>query len=87
VVVNGILRLLVRYLVEIEGIDTSTFTRAQIHCFTSTLDAMKTHLITSLQQLIEQYLVIERMQLTQTAPSVNNNNFITIFILYILLLL
>lgn len=36
--VNVLLRLLVRFLVEIEALDASSFTRAQAHCFNSTVD-------------------------------------------------
>lgn len=33
-----LLRLLVRYLVELEALDVTLFTKSQAHCFASTVD-------------------------------------------------
>lgn len=66
--VTALLRFLLRYVVEIEALDPTGFTKAQLACFVSTLDAIMRKLIISLQLVMERYFVTERMQLMPNSP-------------------
>lgn len=68
--ISVVLRLLVRYLVELESLDISLFTRTQLQTYAYTIDAIGNYMLKSVQVWCDRLFVVERMQLMPTPPSV-----------------
>jgi hypothetical protein len=64
-----VLRLLVRYLMELESLDATLMTRSQAHSYASTIDAIGKYMLKSIQNWCDKLFVVERMQLMPTPPS------------------
>eukprot|EP01038_Epipyxis_sp_PR26KG_P012943 gene12943-17352_t len=70
-----LLRMLLRYVSEIEETDTKGFTRKQLDCFLQTLKAITTHLIPTLQMTIETCFFHEGLNLISTQNATSQNLF------------
>jgi len=73
-----LLRILLRYIVEIEGIDYTSLSKIQQECFHSTIEAVVFFLIPSMQKLMEDYFLIERLSLLSNPPSVIQHDFLSL---------
>jgi hypothetical protein len=67
------LRLLLRYIIELEGLEISaigsSFTKAQLLTFSSSLLALSQHLVPSLQRAVDSCFLVEQVQLLVSSPS------------------
>ncbi len=70
--VTCLLRIILRYIVEIEAVDYTTLSKIQQECFRSIIEAIIYFLIPSLQKLMEDYFMIERLSLLNNPPNVSN---------------
>lgn len=62
------IRVLLRYVIEMEGLDLSGFTKTQLLCVQSTLLTLSQCLIPSVGEAVEKYFLAEKMQLLPTPP-------------------
>lgn len=69
--VTCLLRIILRYIVEIEAVDYTTLSKIQQECFRSIIEAIIYFLIPSLQKLMEDYFMIERLSLLNNPPNVS----------------
>lgn len=71
IAMSCILRFILRYVMELENLDHTLFTLTQLRCFRETIQAIMFHMLSSMQQLFEEYFYVERIQLLPTHPTVS----------------
>lgn len=64
-----IMRILLRYVVEIESLETKGLTAIQLNCFIATLEAIVNHLIPSLQRVTTECFYCEYGALQNHSPA------------------